>query len=181
MEAGGEEAGLASAKEALRGFQPQYEAARAAGLRRKLGLLTEHEGDLALAEDLLTRMAANGADFTLTFRTMSDGGNVRALFANPSAYDAWAAQWRLRAESENLSAEVRASVIRMANPAFIPRNHLVEAALAAAVERQDFQPFEDLLRVGSQPYDSYENKPELGRFAKPALPEERVRLTFCGT
>jgi uncharacterized protein YdiU (UPF0061 family) len=68
--------------------------------------------------------------------------------------------------------------MRMASPAFIPRNHVVEAALAAAIERQDFQPFEELLDVVSRPYD---DRPGRERFATPARPEECVLQTFCGT
>jgi len=68
--------------------------------------------------------------------------------------------------------------MRMANPAFIPRNHMVEAALNAAMERQDFQPFEELVDVVSRPY---EDRPGLERYATPARPEECVRQTFCGT
>jgi uncharacterized protein YdiU (UPF0061 family) len=64
------------------------------------------------------------------------------------------------------------------NPAFIPRNHLVEMALSAAVERQDFQLFEGLLDVVSRPY---EKRPGLEQYATPAVPEESVRWTFCGT
>src|ERR1700734_1396938 len=72
QEEGNAEAALASAKEALAAFGPQFEAAYDAGLRRKLGLFTEREGDSALIQDLLTRMAANQADFTLTFRRLCD-------------------------------------------------------------------------------------------------------------
>ena len=72
QEAGGQEAALASAYEALAAFGPQFEAAHLAGLRRKLGLSTEREDDSPLAQDLLERMAANRADFTLTFRRLSD-------------------------------------------------------------------------------------------------------------
>jgi uncharacterized protein YdiU (UPF0061 family) len=68
--------------------------------------------------------------------------------------------------------------MRAANPAFIPRNHLVEAALKAAVEREDFGPFEDLLEALSRPY---EDRPGLERYAAPPAPEERVLQTFCGT
>jgi uncharacterized protein YdiU (UPF0061 family) len=68
--------------------------------------------------------------------------------------------------------------MRMANPAFIPRNHLVEAALAAAIERQNFQAFEELLDVVSRPY---EDRPGLERYTTPARPEECVLQTFCGT
>jgi uncharacterized protein YdiU (UPF0061 family) len=185
QEEGSAEAGLASAHEALAAFGPQFEAAQLAGLRRKLGLFTEREGDAALAEGLLERMADNGADFTLTFRRLCDAAvgpegdaGVRALFADPGAYDTWAGGWRRRLEEEAASVEEQTAQMRRVNPVFIPRNHLVEAVIAAAVERQDFQPFEELLEVVSRPY---EDRPEMERYAKPARPEECVRATFCGT
>jgi serine/tyrosine/threonine adenylyltransferase len=185
QEEGSEEAALASAQEALSAFAPQFEAAYVAGLRRKLGLLAEREGDAALAQDLLERMAANRADFTLTFRRLSDaaaGSNgdegVRALFGDPGAYDAWALAWRRRLEEEGTSAQERVAAMRMANPGFIPRNHLVQAVIDAAVQRQDFQPFEELLDVVSRPY---EDRPGLERYSTPARPEECVLQTFCGT
>ena len=192
---GSKEAALDSAREALAAFPPQYEAARLAGLRRKLGLFTEREGDAALAEDLLVRMAANQADFTLTFRRLCDAAAspqadaaVHALFAAPgdacpdatapNAYDPWAAAWRLRLTQEPGSAEQRAAAMRRANPAFIPRNHLVEAVIDAAVERQDYQPFEQLLDVTSRPF---EDRPDLEQYTQPARPDERITQTFCGT
>ncbi len=152
QEEGSKEAAVAAANEALSGFGSEFEGAYAAGLRRKLGLFTEHEGDTALAQDLLDRMAANSADFTLTFRRLCDAvagpqGDpaVRTLFTDPSAYDAWTTGWRLRLEQEPVSPQTRVAFMRMTNPAFIPRNHMVEAALDAAVEQQNFQPFEELL------------------------------------
>jgi len=185
QEAGSEEAALAAANDALAGFGSQFEAARSAGLRRKLGFFTEREGDAELVEDLLERMAANRADFTLTFRRLCDAaagpegdGGVRALFADPGAYDAWASRWRRRLNEEPGCGEARAAAMRAANPAFIPRNHVVEAALEAAVWRQDFQPFEELLDAVSRPY---EDRPGLERYATPARPEECVSRTFCGT
>ena len=185
QEAGSEEAALASAQEALAAFEPQFAAARSAGLNRKLGLFTERAGDAALVEDLLERMAANRADFTLTFRRLCDAaaspegdGGVRALFADPGAYDAWATGWRHRLDEEPVSREERAAVMRRTNPIFIPRNHVVEAALNAAARGQDFQPFEELLDVVSSPY---EERPDRERYATPARPEECVTQTFCGT
>ena len=65
-----------------------------------------------------------------------------------------------------------------ANPAFTPSNHLVEAALKAAIERENFGPFEDLLEVLTRPY---EDRPGLERYVVPPAPEERVLQTFCGT
>ncbi|ADW70114.1 protein adenylyltransferase SelO [Granulicella tundricola] len=183
-EQGGEEAGLASAKEALAGFQPQFEASRMAGLGRKLGLSMEQEGDAALALDLLERMAANEADFTLTFRRLCDAaldaeadGAVRVLFAVPEAYDVWAAQWRSRLREQPGAAE-RVAAMRHANPAIVPRNHLVEQALEAAAGQEDFTLFEGLLEAVCHPF---EDRPELTKYTTPAQPQEQVRYTFCGT
>jgi len=184
-EEGGDDAGLASAYAALEQFGVQFEAARNAGMRHKLGLMTEGEEDVALVEDLLNRMAENRADFTLTFRKLSDAAAsaednqpVRALFAQPAAFDAWEIRWRNRLARESVSPEERAARMRLVNPAFIPRNHVVEAVLTAATERQDFEPFEDLLDVLARPYD---DRPGLERYSLPARPEEYVSKTFCGT
>jgi uncharacterized protein YdiU (UPF0061 family) len=185
QEAGSEEAAVAAANEALSAFELQYQQARMAGLRRKLGLFTEREGDEALAEDLLQRMVANRADFTLTFRRLSDAtaspdGDVavRTLFADPGAYDGWAAEWRGRLAEEPADEQTRTLAMRSVNPVFIPRNHLVEAALDAASRRQDFQPFEELLDAVTRPY---EERAGLDRYTVPARPEESVLQTFCGT
>jgi len=185
QEAGSEDAALAAANEALSAFEPQYQTARLAGLRRKLGLCTEREGDAALAEDLLQRMNANRADFTLTFRKLCDASaspegdvEVRRLFAEPGAYDGWAVGWRRRLEEEPTEEQARTSWMRSVNPAVIPRNHLVEAAIDAANQRQDFQPFEEMLDAVSRPY---EERPGLERYAIPARSEEVVRQTYCGT
>jgi uncharacterized protein YdiU (UPF0061 family) len=185
QEAGSEEAALAAANEALSAFEPQYQAARLAGLRRKLGLCTEREGDAALAEDLLQRMNANRADFTLTFRRLCDAAaspegdaGVRSLFADPGAYDGWAAGWRTHIDEESKDGQACAAWMRSVNPAIIPRNHLVEAALDAASRQQDFQPFEELLDAVSRPY---EVRPGFEKYTIPARPEESILQTFCGT
>jgi protein adenylyltransferase len=174
-----EEAALSSAYEALAAFAPQFATARLAGLRRKLGLFTEQEGDEALAQDLLDFMASGHADFTLTFRTLCDGTNeARNLFTAPEAFDEWAATWRLRLQKESVTPEARATAMRAANPAFIPRNHFIQAVIDAAIAQQDYQPFEELLEVLSKPY---EDNPKWSRYTIPARAEERVLQTFCGT
>ena len=188
QELGSQETALESAKAALAAFEPQFISARHAGLRRKLGLFTKRDGDVALAEDLLERMAAQQADFTLTFRRLSAaaGGpegdaEVRFLFANPVVYDQWAACWRRRLQEEptvDESGQTRVEAMRKNNPAFIPRNHRVQEVIDAAVIGQDFRPFEQLLDAVSRPYD---DRPELERFTRPARPEEQVHQTFCGT
>ena len=179
------EKALAGAEDALGTFAAIFRAAYLGGLRRKLGLAAEREGDTALAQDLLRLMAENDADFTLCFRVLcaavtgTEGdATLRALFADGCAYDAWAARWRQRMASDAIDPEARSAGMRAVNPAYIPRNHLVEAALDAAVTRQDFAPFEQLLEVVSRPF---KERAGCERYAAPPAPEERVQQTFCGT
>ena len=184
-EEGSAELAMKAAKEMLDAYEPQFTQARASGLRLKLGLATERAGDDILAEDLLERMAANRADFTLTFRLLCDAATgsagdegVRVLFTNPEAYDIWAVKWRERLKAEPRSGEQLAAAMRRVNPAVIARNHFVAAVIDAAVEREDFQPFEQLLAAVSHPYEDH---PEMKQYTTAALPSERVTQTFCGT
>jgi Protein adenylyltransferase SelO/Glycosyl transferase family 21 len=137
------------AQQAIDAFATSFETAYAAGLSRKLGLFQPRPDDLSLAQDLLDRMARNGADFTLIFRRLCDAAaspdgdaGVRSLFTDPSSFDDWAARWRHRLAEEGGEANERRAAMRAANPAFIPRNHLVEEAISAAVNDGYFPPFE---------------------------------------
>ena len=163
-------------------FREHFEACWIAGLRRKIGLVTSEEGDPALVSALLDLMQRAGADFTLTFRRLcgaADGGAEDILGAAPPIELAqWLGAWRSRlARDPQLRAD-RARVMRTANPAYIPRNHRVEAALAAATEQADFGPFNEMLQVWSRPY---EEQPGREAHLTPPLPAERVLQTFCGT
>jgi uncharacterized protein YdiU (UPF0061 family) len=180
-----QEKAISEAQSALAEFAEGFNAAYQAGLRSKLGLFTERNSDQALAQDLLDAMAKNQADFTLTFRRLSDAalgpdhdGSVRALFADPTAYDEWAARWRQRTGDEPQDGARRRTAMRAVNPAFIPRNHQVEAVIEAAVNRDDFAPFEELLTALSKPY---EDQPAFADYTEPPQPHQRVLQTFCGT
>ena len=173
------------AQDAIGAFASLFETAYTAGLRRKIGLVEMRPDDLSLAQDLLERMASDGADFTLTFRRLCDAAAhsdgdvaVRSLFTDAHAFDDWAARWRQRLAEEGGETSDRQVAMRSANPAFIPRNHLVEEAIAAAVSKGDFSPFENLLAVLSRPY---EDQPIFSRYAEPPRPEQIVHQTFCGT
>ena len=173
------------ALEVIAAFPAWFERDWIAGMRSKLGLTIPQDGDLDIVKGLLDVMHANEADFTLTFRRLCDAaGNSendagpRALFADPYAYDRWAATWQYRLAREPRSPEERSQAMRRANPAFIPRNHRVEQALDAAVEREDFAPFSELLLVLSRPYEEQDAYLE---YALPAQADERVFRTFCGT
>lgn len=180
-----EDAAIAEATEALGGYASFFEGAYEAGLRRKLGLSRELEGDVTLGRDLLEIMETSGADFTLTFRRLSEAVSgpegdlgVRSLFADLSAFDGWMARWRERLSREPADGATRCTAMQSVNPAFIPRNHRVEAVIQAAVEEDDFSPFEELLTVLSQPYRDH---PAFSHYAEPPRDDERVYQTFCGT
>jgi serine/tyrosine/threonine adenylyltransferase len=173
------------ANEAISAFSSRFQDHWLAGMRDKLGLVRKEGGDLELAQALLRAMHENAADFTLTFRRLCDAAadekadaNVRALFANPAAYDSWASSWRSRLDAETVGPDARAQAMRKVNPAFIPRNHRVEQALDAAIEYGDFSLFTELLTVLSRPY---EDQAGFGGYANPPHADERVFRTFCGT
>jgi len=173
-----EAAAVAAAEATLGAFAPRFQAAYRQGLRRKLGLLREREGDDALAQDLLERMAEAGADFTLTFHWLADPANdsaVRAQFADPGAFDDWALRWRQRLAAGDTAPDAVAAAMRAANPAVIPRNHRIEAAIEAAVARDDFAPFHTLVEAATRPFVAN------AEFMQPPAPAERVARTFCGT
>jgi uncharacterized protein YdiU (UPF0061 family) len=166
-------------------FPEKFTAAYQAGLRRKIGLFSARDGDEALVQDLLDTMAKNAADFTNIFRRLADAAgdpaadaDVRSQFTDPAAYDEWAARWRQRLGDEPQSADEQRTAMRAVNPAFIPRNHRIEAVIQAAVNNDDYAPFEELLTVLSKPY---EDQPQFAAYADPPLPDQRVLQTFCGT
>ena len=175
------QAAIAEAHAALDAYPAAFEHAYHAGLRAKLGLFVPHDEDITLARDLLAAMDAENADFTLTFRALCDAAGtpdeIPPLFADTETLCLWLKNWRARLALEDVPGAERAAAMRATNPAFIPRNHRVQAAIAAA-QSGDFSVFEELLHVLARPYDE---QPEFATYANPPRPEEVVRETFCGT
>ncbi len=178
-----QEKAIEQAQAILGEFPETFTAAYNAGLRAKVGLFTSRDGDEALIQDLLDAMAKNEADFTLTFRHLGDAAaedaaDVRAQFTEPAAFDEWAGRWHARLALEQQTPAERKAAMHAVNPAFIPRNHRVEAVIQAAVDNDDFAPFEELVTVLAKPY---EDQPQFAAYAEPPLPDQRVMRTFCGT
>lgn len=176
------EAGIEEANALLGLFPDRFDAAYVARFREKVGLMTPRAGDVELIHDLLDLMKTNGADFTLTFRRLADAvaapdtEAVADLFVDRDAFRAWAERWRARLAQEPADWEALKAALRKINPAVIPRNHLVEEAIAAAAEG-DLGPFRALHRVLATPFDD----PEPARYADlPPAGREDYR-TFCGT
>lgn len=162
---------VAVANEALDGFAHDYRTAWMKGMRAKLGLAREHPEDAALVADLMTWMQERHADFTGTFRTLSCGGR-------PDGLSDWFGRWLGRLDVDGRPREEALRSMRRVNPAVIPRNHRVEEALAAAEERGDLAPFNQLLAVVLSPY---ELAPSMARYAEPPPVGCAPHRTYCGT
>ena len=139
---------------------------------QKIGISQASEDDLPLITSLLSAMAQNRADFTNTFRALSDG-TPRDQFLDPKAFDEWEPAWRKRLEKEDTALDT----MRAANPYAIPRNHRIEEMIEAAVAG-DYAPFERLSAVLATPFEGQSDAVDLTR---PPEPHEIVQQTFCGT
>jgi serine/tyrosine/threonine adenylyltransferase len=173
---------VAVAEEVLAGYAERFNTVWLGGLGRKLGLAEPQEGDQALVQDLLTVMAEGKADFTLTFRAMAEAahGNAAKLrdqFLPTAALDDWLARWRARLAAEPVPEPERRALITAANSAVIPRNHLVEEALDAVIQRGDMAPFDALLDAVRRPFE----EPADPRYTRPAPDGLPGYQTFCGT
>jgi uncharacterized protein YdiU (UPF0061 family) len=176
------ESAIAEAQAAIDAFGQCFERAFEQCFRAKLGLLDAQEDDADLIDALLQTMAETGADFTNTFRALCDvagGADAQAdgRFGVGALLHVWMPRWRARLAREATSPLARAHAMRRVNPAVIPRNHRVEAALDAAVTG-DLEPLEALLQVLATPWDE---RPECAYYTQPPKPHEVVEQTFCGT
>lgn len=181
-----QEEAVAMAQTAVDRFPELFVQAHTEGMAAKLGLAEITADDTALVEDLFQLMADHQLDFTLTFRRLADladesspgQATVKELFEIPDALLPWLTRWRQRQQRESNEPDDRQARMYAANPAFIPRNHRVQEAIAAASEDGDFQPFSALHAALATPY---QYDPALARYATPPRPEQEVRQTFCGT
>ncbi len=160
---------VAAAQDILHDFGAIYSAKWKEVFFAKIGLEDGTDEDVALVQDLLTRMAENQADFTQTFRSLAtEPGTARDQFIDPTAFDDWHKRWNARKPSGDM---------RAVNPAFIPRNHRIEQAIEASLQGDD-APFHRLNHVLARPFD---DQPDAADLAAPPEAQELVRATFCGT
>lgn len=147
-------------------------------MRNKLGLLTQEKEDEDLIRELLTWMEQNQADYTNTFRALSNESWPQSAKLAQEDFKAWHQRWQKRLERNNAPVNQALAVMSQVNPAYIPRNHLVEAMIQRATEHDDFEPFNELVKVISEPYLE---RPGLEKYQAEPAPHEVVRQTFCGT
>jgi uncharacterized protein YdiU (UPF0061 family) len=177
---------VTKAQAAIDTFPEQFQTAYRQAMSRKLGLNENQADSDALIQDLLDLMKQEKSDFTLTFRHLSDlaGPNtdppagIGALIELPESFSPWLIRWKQKLEDDLTDPSVRQAAMYQANPVFIPRNHLVEAVIDAAVNQEDYMPFNTLVDALASPY---EYRADLARFATPPRENQVVKQTFCGT
>ena len=155
------------AEDELDNFYKIYQKKYGQMMRQKLGFAGFEAEDESLIEQILRWMRQNKIDYTNFFCDLMSGKNFD---------QDWFKKWQERRAKNQLIADSN-QIMRRANPLIIPRNHLVEEALAAA-NNDDFEKFKKLLSALKNPYEQSDDK-------KPyqIAPEEseKVRQTFCGT
>ncbi len=171
-----------AAQEALDAYPAAFDAAWTDVSGRKLGLAAPEADDKALVNDFLTMMAADKADFTLTFRTLmnaatGDEAALRKHLTDSKALDPWLARWRERLAKDGRGDAAAAEAIRQVNPVYIPRNHIVEDVIEAGLH-ENFEPFHAMNAVLADPF---REQPGKEAYAAPAPSGGAVHRTFCGT
>jgi uncharacterized protein YdiU (UPF0061 family) len=172
-----QEQAVQSAQDVVSNFPELYRRFWIQGMRAKLGIYNEEAEDGSLVEDLLGMMKEHRADYTNTFRALTfDRLEEQDLFGTPE-FARWNEKWQARLARQEESKASSQQLMRNNNPAVIPRNHRVEEALEAAVDKKDFTVMDKLLQVLSDPYA---HSPEQEEYA--VCPVQTTPYqTYCGT
>jgi uncharacterized protein YdiU (UPF0061 family) len=165
------------AEVAISEYANDFNSAWIDGMRSKLGLLNEEEGDYVLAQNLFSWMENAKADFTTTFRDLSyENLSDKDIYNSPD-FKKWYDLWQARLSRNSKPIKSALNTMRKCNPVIVPYNHLVEEALSAA-EEGDIQPFYKLLSALEKPFEfSSSNEGFLNSTPDPNPHYQ----TFCGT
>ncbi len=170
--------------ECLKEFPEIFEKNWLKEMRRKIGLTSIQNEDIKIINDFLELIKNENLDFTLSFRNLSNLINSNSKkkdennFKDKNNFNEWFLRWNKRLEKEKLEKSKIALEMNKINPFYIPRNHLVEDVINAAVNNNDFSKLKELLKVVRKPFTKgdFDKK-----YSLPPLPEEIISNTFCGT
>ena len=172
------------AQKVINNFPNKMSEAMMSVMCKKIGLDSTKTNSQEALTKLLRIMLDNKSDYTLTFRYLSEiiKGKRDSLFKQQflehNQISNWLKEWKELIKDQDLAKKEIFLSMESSNPVFIPRNHLVERAIEAAVENNDFSEMKTLLTILSKPY---EEQSKYGEYMKPPKPLEVVHQTFCGT
>lgn len=171
--------------EQVSSFIDQFNQTWSIGMAEKLGIQNFQKDDLEMIQKILNLMTKHAADFTLSFRTLSQFANspensdpLEIMFQHDLEFMKWLEQWKSRVDLKTKLEPELAKRMSAVNPAFIPRNHRIEQLIMDVSERNDFTKMQRLIQALSNPFT---DQPEFADLMLPPKPEERVLATFCGT
>lgn len=156
-------------------FPTIFEAYYFSEMRDKLGLLTTEPQDEKLILQLLEHMEQYEADFTNTFRALTDGHNPTNALFQSQEYTQWEQQWHTRLMDQGTTIDEARQLMKTVNPVVIPRNHLVEQAINDFVDGEPSF-FLQLLQAVTNPYTPVDAK-----FTNPPTDDTPPFVSYCGT
>lgn len=166
------------AQNAILEFSDLYKVNWLSGMRAKLGLFNEEEGDEYLIDGLLSTMQKYGADYTNTFRGLTIDSMENTGLLGTSEFETWYKLWQERLIRQDESRDTSKELMKKSNPVVIPRNHRVEEALESAVDKDDYTVMDSLLKVLLKPYDYSSEHEDYTRLPEPSTAKYK---TYCGT
>lgn len=172
------EKAISLAEEALEDFDKIYHDKWISGMRFKIGLLDEEVEDEELIKELLELMNKYKLDYTNTFIDLTYDRIGKSKVYKNEDFQEWLIKWENRLKGQKITRVQAREIMKKSNPVSIPRNHLVEEALKAAEEKEDYMKFNKLLEVLSNPYDPINIDSKYT-----SLPENPSQsyITYCGT
>ena len=178
------EKATSKAQKVINNFPNKMSEAVMSVMCKKIGLDSTKTNSQEALTKLLRIMLDNKSDYTLTFRYLSEiikgkrDSSFKQQFLEHNQISNWLKEWKELIKDQDLAKKEIVLSMENSNPVFIPRNHLVERAIEAAVENNDFSEMKTLLTILSKPY---EEQSKYGEYMKPPKPLEVVHQTFCGT
>ncbi len=178
------EKATSKAQKVINNFPNKMSEAVMSVMCKKIGLDSTKTNSQETLTKLLRIMLDNKSDYTLTFRYLSEiikgkrDSSFKQQFLEHNQISNWLKEWKELIKDQDLAKKEIVLSMESSNPVFIPRNHLVERAIEAAVENNDFSEMKTLLTILSKPY---EEQSKYGEYMKPPKPLEVVHQTFCGT
>lgn len=174
-----EEKSISLATECLNEYPNKFLAFWLSGMRKKLGIFNQEAEDIRLAEDLLMYMQKNKSDFTNTFRSLGAEAIHSTALYQDAGFRNWLALWKSRLARQSETFDESIQLMHTVNPKVIPRNHLVEEALNAAVDSGDMTLLNALLLAVSDPYADLNHPAKYIQAPEPLFDQQYK--TYCGT
>jgi uncharacterized protein YdiU (UPF0061 family) len=170
---------IAMARNRLENFNVLYNDYWLSGMRKKLGLFNQEADDQALVDSLLQLMQNHQADFTHTFSALCHGAFKPSALYQAAEFGDWVRLWHARLARQVQSGDDSMQLMQNVNPTVIPRNHLVEEALHAAVYTDDLSAFHALLAAVTKPFTPSDASDKYQQ--APSASFEQNYKTYCGT